>query len=99
MEKSLSDVSLLSDLKEELMSSELVWAVWSDEVTGWEEKNGMEAPHPHLLSSIDRMRLEAYAQSQLNGFGVKRLQNMLGWERLRESWWPCSGSFWLGQMD
>lgn len=64
------------------MSSELVWAVWSDEVTGWGEKDGMEAPHPHPLSSIDRKKPEAYAQRQLNGFGVKWLQNMLGWERL-----------------
>lgn len=96
MEKSLLDVSLLSALsrreliKEEPMSSELVWAVWSDGVTGWEENDGMEASHPHPLSSIDRERLEAYAQRQLNGFGVKRLQNMLGWERLREPRWPCS---------
>lgn len=41
----------------------------------------MEAPHPHPLSSIDRKRPEAYAQRRLNGFWLKHLQKMLGWER------------------
>lgn len=79
------------------MRSELVRAVWSDggDSMGRKGLPGMEAPHPCLLSSIDRKRPEAYTQRQLNGFWLKHL----GWERLREPWWPYNGSYWLGLLD
>lgn len=90
MEESLSDVHLLRALSQrDLIDG------GADEMTQWEERTGMEAPHPCLLSSTDRKRPEAYTQRQLNGFWLKHL----GWERLREPWWPYNGSYWLGLPD
>lgn len=77
------------------MSSELVWAVWSDGGDWMGRKGGGGGPLTHTRCQT----LTGRVQRQLNGLGVKLLQNMLGWERLGEPWWPCSGSHWLGLLD